>query len=109
VLFLSLRHCYTGGTLWHLQMHLQYILNSPSIIPFILSPPLLEQLQQASLFHFHLGVHNTSTVFTALHPFLVSSPPMAPTPDRNCFTFLLSVCEKRHFCLFKVAIQRVSS
>jgi hypothetical protein len=29
-------------------------------------------------------------------------------PDWTCFTFLLSIFEKRHFCLLKIAILGVS-
>jgi hypothetical protein len=44
-------------------------------------------------------------------PFPYTLPPCTganPQTIRTCFTFLFSVFEKRHFCLFKIAIQRVS-
>jgi hypothetical protein len=35
---------------------------------------------------------------------LYTVPAGTNPPERTCFTFLFSVFEKRHFCLFKIAI-----
>jgi hypothetical protein len=73
--FLSYYYCRTGGTMWHLQKFLHYIIvefTPPSFSFF--SIPFLEWFQQVSLFHFHTYVHSICTMFTLLHPF----PPPAP-------------------------------
>jgi hypothetical protein len=104
-------YCCTGRTLWHLQKFLQYIIVEFTAPPFsfILLSPFLEEFQQVSFFHFHTCVHNFSTIFTSytlsLYPTLSSGYQPA---DRTCFTFLSSIFERRHFCLYKIATQGVS-
>jgi hypothetical protein len=87
-------------------------LNSPlHHSPLSPLPPFLEQFQQVSFFHFHIWVQNIFTIFTLLHPFLISSPiPLAPTPTCLFYFPLSSFLKKktRRFCLFKTATQSVS-
>jgi hypothetical protein len=69
--FFLKNYCCAGGTLWHLQIFLQYIIVefTPSIILFYPPfPSFLEWLQKVSFFHLHTCVHNICTIFTHLHP-----------------------------------------
>jgi hypothetical protein len=76
-----------GGTL----IRIYLVKFTPLSFSFILLPPFLK-FQQVSFFHFHTWVHNISTIFTLLQPFLTSSPPhhWCQPSDRTSFSFLFS-------------------
>jgi hypothetical protein len=84
-----------------------------SFTPFIILPyfsfSLPPFLEQVSFFYFHTWVHNIFTIFTHLHPFLISSPSHCTNPHPQALFCLPVLCfERRHFCLFKIATQGVS-
>jgi hypothetical protein len=72
---------------------------------FIPLPPFLEWFQHILFFHFHTWIHNISTIFILLHPFLISSLlPLYQSPGRtgpglySCSLFFV----KTHFYFFKI-------
>jgi hypothetical protein len=71
-IYLLAYHSCTGGILWPLQKCLQYIFIK--INPLHLSLLSLLPPSQVSLFHFHTWIHNISTIFALLYPFLMPSP-----------------------------------
>jgi hypothetical protein len=60
-------------------MYLKYILVRfiPSII--LPPPPFLEQFQKVSFFYFYIRIQNTFTIFTVIHLFFMSTPPLTGT------------------------------
>jgi hypothetical protein len=84
--------------LWHLQMCLQY-----ALVKFT-SSPLLRIVSTALIFPFSY----MSTYFHHIHLPTVPFPLSSLLSGRTYFTFLSFIFEKRHFHLFKVAIQGVS-
>jgi hypothetical protein len=95
---------YKRLTIYISQIHL-----SPSF-SFILPPPTLRIILTGLIFfpfsyisiYFHY-IHPPS-LLPCILPHLTGTTP----PDRTHFTFLCFVFEKRHFCLFKMAVQGVS-
>jgi hypothetical protein len=89
-------YCHARGTLWLSQKCLQYILVkfTPSIILLYLPSPILSSI----FIHEYIIFPPYSPSYTlSLYP-----PPSHyyQPSGRGCFTFLSSVFEKRHFCLF---------
>jgi hypothetical protein len=92
--FLLSYYYFTGGTLWHFQKYLQYILvkfTSPSFS--FISPHTQNSFNRSHFSIFHIWTHNISTIFTLLHPFLISSPvPLVPTSIQDLFYLYSSLC-----------------
>jgi hypothetical protein len=86
--FLLSYYCCTRSTLWYLQKCLQYILVklTPFIILFYLPSPILRIVLSGLIFPFSYMIHNISTIFTLLHPFLIS-PASHGAPHRTCLLF----------------------
>jgi hypothetical protein len=82
---------------------------TPQSFSFIPFSPIAGIVSICFNFLFYTWIHNISTSFSLLNPFLISHmhTHWYQSPDRNCFTFLLSIFEKRHVCLFRIALQGV--
>jgi hypothetical protein len=78
----------------------QYIIVefTPSIILLYLPSPIPGIDSTFLVVPFHIWVHNISTTFRLLYPFLVTSPfpHWHHPPDRTCFTFLLFLFYSYH-------------
>jgi hypothetical protein len=77
--------------------------SAPPLFSFIL---FLKQFQQVSFFclqHEYMIFSLLSASFTLSFPL-----PLVPTPRQDCFTFLFYIFIKKHFCLFKIAVQGAS-
>jgi hypothetical protein len=57
---------------------------------FLLPPFFLESFQQVSFFYFHIGIQNTTTIFTLIPLFHIPIPlPLVPIPRKDLkITFL---------------------
>jgi hypothetical protein len=62
---------------------------TPSII--LLCPSLFRIVSAGLIFPFHTWVHNISTLFTLLHPFLISLPLTPVTTPRQDLFYLPSL------------------
>jgi hypothetical protein len=116
VFYILLYYCCTGGTLWHLQKFLQYIIVefTPSIILLYCPLPYSWNSFKRSHFSIYIYEYIFFTTVSLLHPFLVSSPILlVPSPKTgpvlpSCSPIFGKKKKKRHFCLFKITVRGVS-
>jgi hypothetical protein len=96
---------------------LQYnLVEFPASIIFLYLPPPILRIVNRSHFSISYMSYDISTVFSLLHCTislfsylsLALSLSLYQPPERICLTFLSSIFEKRHFCLFRVSLQEVS-
>jgi hypothetical protein len=99
------------GTLWHLQKFLQH---NRWIHPLHHSPlsPLPHFWNSFNMSHFSIFIHEYIILPLKSPSYTLSLYP-SPSywyqpPGRICFILLFFVFEKKHFCLFKVAVQGIS-
>jgi hypothetical protein len=100
------------GKLWHLQKRLWYLnlIHSCHHSPLSCLSSFLQQFQQDSFPQFHVWIHNISTIFSLLHPFLKSSPfPMVPIP-RQDLIYIPVLCENRKgYSLYMCILSQILS
>jgi hypothetical protein len=83
----------------HFEKFWQYIIVAFTLSIILLYPTsihFLEKFQQVSFCHLNICVHNISTIFTFLQPFLIFSPiKLVPILRKDLFCLLFSIFVKK--------------